>query len=122
MSGQRIFRSERGILTGSVILAAMPMFFDRRLPNMGDEALFRLLEVLGRKAERLALTPDAVGLDDLVAAGVPDKLAIVVGTEGEGLSRRWIEQADAVVSIPMAHGVDSLNVAAATAVACWALR
>ena len=70
----------------------------------------------------LALTPDAVGLDDLVAAGVPDKLAIVVGTEGEGLSRRWIEQADAMVSIPMAHGVDSLNVAAATAVACWALR
>ncbi|MGV3634457.1 MAG: glycoside hydrolase family 15 protein [Pseudorhodoplanes sp.] len=44
---------------GSVILAAMPMFFDRRLPQMGDEALFKLLEVLGRKAERLALTPDA---------------------------------------------------------------
>lgn len=44
---------------GSIILAAMPMFFDRRLPNMGDEKLFRLLEVLGRKAEHLALTPDA---------------------------------------------------------------
>jgi GH15 family glucan-1,4-alpha-glucosidase len=44
---------------GSIILAAMPMFFDRRLPNMGDDTLFRLLEVLGRKAERLALTPDA---------------------------------------------------------------
>ncbi|HWV52827.1 glycoside hydrolase family 15 protein [Pseudorhodoplanes sp.] len=44
---------------GSVILAAMPMFFDRRLPQMGDESLFNLLEVLGRKAERLALTPDA---------------------------------------------------------------
>jgi len=44
---------------GSVILAAMPMFFDRRLPQMGDESLFKLLEVLGRKAERLALTPDA---------------------------------------------------------------
>jgi GH15 family glucan-1,4-alpha-glucosidase len=44
---------------GSIILAVMPMFFDRRLPRMGDETLFRLLEVLGRKAERLALTPDA---------------------------------------------------------------
>lgn len=80
------------------------------------------LRAVGFTVVALALTPDAVGLDDLVAAGLPDKLAIVVGTEGEGLSRRWIEQADAVVSIPMAHGVDSLNVAAATAVACWALR
>ena len=80
------------------------------------------LRAAGFTVVALALTPDAVGLDDLVAAGVPDKLAIVVGTEGEGLSRRWIEQADAMVSIPMAHGVDSLNVAAATAVACWALR
>jgi GH15 family glucan-1,4-alpha-glucosidase len=44
---------------GSIILAAMPMFFDRRLPQMGDASLFKLLEVLGRKAERLALTPDA---------------------------------------------------------------
>lgn len=70
----------------------------------------------------LALTDDAVALDDYVAAGLPAKLAVVVGTEGEGLSRRWIEQADVVVQIPMQHGVDSLNVAAATAVACWALR
>lgn len=44
---------------GSIILAAMPVFFDRRLPRMGDETLFRLLETLGQKAERYALTPDA---------------------------------------------------------------
>ncbi len=44
---------------GSIILAAMPKFFDRRLPRMGDEALFGLLETLGHKAERYALTPDA---------------------------------------------------------------
>jgi GH15 family glucan-1,4-alpha-glucosidase len=44
---------------GSVILAAMPMFFDRRLPRPGDESLFRLLETLGEKAERFALAPDA---------------------------------------------------------------
>lgn len=70
----------------------------------------------------LALTPDAVPLDAYVAAGVPERLALVVGTEGDGLSQRWIDQADVVVSIPMSRGVDSLNVAAATAVACWALR
>lgn len=70
----------------------------------------------------LALTEDAVPLDAFVAAGVPDRLAVVVGTEGAGLSQRWIGQADAVVQIPMQRGVDSLNVASATAVACWALR
>lgn len=70
----------------------------------------------------LALTPDAVPLDAYVARGVPDRLALAVGTEGAGLSQRWIAQADAVVQIPMRAGVDSLNVAAATAVACWALR
>ena len=52
----------------------------------------------------------------------PDqRVAILLGTEGEGLSRRWIEQADQVVRIPMGHGIDSLNVAAASAVACYAL-
>lgn len=70
----------------------------------------------------LGLTPDAVALDAYVDAGVPGKLAVVVGTEGAGLSPRWLAQADAVVSIPMFRGVDSLNVAAATAIACWALR
>ena len=70
----------------------------------------------------LGLGPDAVPLDDYVSAGVPGKLAVVAGAEGAGLSTRWLAQADAVVSIPMQRGVDSLNVAAATAIACWALR
>jgi len=70
----------------------------------------------------LALAPDAVPLDAYVAAGVPQRLAVLVGTEGQGLSGHWVGQADAVVSIPMQRGVDSLNVAAAAAVACWALR
>ncbi|MCT2988841.1 rRNA methyltransferase, partial [Propionibacterium freudenreichii] len=52
----------------------------------------------------------------------PGKLAILMGTEGAGLSGHWISQADAAVRIPMAHGIDSLNVAAAAAVACYALR
>ena len=78
------------------------------------------LQQAGFTVAALALTPDALALDDLVADS-PEKLAIVVGTEGDGLSRRWVAQADVVVQIPMHAGVDSLNVAAATAVACWAL-
>lgn len=80
------------------------------------------LQGAGFTVVALALTADAVSLDHYAAGARPDKLAVVVGTEGDGLSRRWVEQADAVVQIPMQHGVDSLNVAAATAVACWALR
>lgn len=80
------------------------------------------LQGAGFTVVALALTADAVSLDHYAAGPRPDKLAVVVGTEGDGLSRRWMEQADAVVQIPMEHGVDSLNVAAATAVACWALR
>jgi tRNA G18 (ribose-2'-O)-methylase SpoU len=69
----------------------------------------------------LALADDAVSLDDVVA-DPPERLALVLGTEGDGLSRGAIEAADRVVTIPMAGGVDSLNVAAASAVAFWATR
>ncbi len=69
----------------------------------------------------LALGPDAVALPDFANRPRPDRLAVVVGTEGAGLSPLWRAQADAVVQIPMSRGVDSLNVAAATAVACYAL-
>lgn len=80
------------------------------------------LRAAGFTVVALALTPDAVPLDRFVAGGLPGRLVVVVGTEGEGLSRHWVSQSDAVVQIPMARGVDSLNVAAATAIACWALR
>ncbi|WP_069387616.1 TrmH family RNA methyltransferase [Cellulosimicrobium cellulans] len=69
----------------------------------------------------LALSDDAVSLDELVA-DPPQRLALVLGTEGDGLSRGAVEAADQVVTIPMAGGVDSLNVAAASAVAFWATR
>lgn len=69
----------------------------------------------------LALTDDAVSLDDFTA-NRPEQVALVLGAEGDGLSRRAIASADTVVKIPMAGGVDSLNVAAAAAVALWALR
>ena len=59
---------------------------------------------------------------EAVEESIGPRLAIVMGTEGDGLPRETIEQADYVVRIPMAHGVDSLNVAAASAVAFWQLR
>jgi len=71
----------------------------------------------------LALAPGAVDVDDF-AAGLAEesRVAVLLGTEGAGLSQRWIQQADAVVRIPMRAGIDSLNVAAASAVAGHVLR
>jgi tRNA G18 (ribose-2'-O)-methylase SpoU len=70
----------------------------------------------------IALTPasDAVALHD-VPASTLRRCAVVFGAEGPGVSRRWREQADLRVRIPMARGVDSLNVAAAAAVVCYAV-
>lgn len=81
----------------------------------------KLLHDAGFEIAAFALTDDAVPLDDYVTR-VPEKLAIVLGSEGYGLGPDALEAADAVVKIPMSHGVDSLNVAAACAVATWALR
>ena len=69
----------------------------------------------------MALTDDSVSIDDSALKTI-NKLAIIMGTEGDGLAREVITAADYVVRIPMAHGVDSLNVAAAAAVAFWELR
>lgn len=79
------------------------------------------LHAAGFAVAALALRPEAVSLDDL-AADPPDRLALVLGAEGDGLAARTISAADLAVRIPMAGGVDSLNVAAAGAVALWALR
>lgn len=68
----------------------------------------------------LALEPGAVALRDF-AASAPDRVALVLGTEGEGLTREAIDAADTIVQIPMRHGIDSLNVAATAAVAMYAL-
>jgi len=69
----------------------------------------------------LALSETAVDLADF-AADPPERVALVLGTEGDGLSRSALEAADTVVTIPMDRGIDSLNVAAAAAVALWSLR
>jgi len=68
----------------------------------------------------MALTDNSISLDDNQLKQ-EERLAIIMGTEGDGLPRQTIADADYVVRIPMAHHVDSLNVAAATAIACWEL-
>ena len=68
----------------------------------------------------MTLAPDAVPLEDAVRG--LDRVALVLGGEGHGLSPRWEQAADRRAIIPMAPGIDSLNVAAATAVACYALQ
>ncbi|MCT9820015.1 RNA methyltransferase [Microbacterium sp. W1N] len=80
-----------------------------------------ILHDAGLHLAALALADGAVPLDEFVAAR-PERVALLMGAEGDGLSRRALEAADTVVTIPMAGGVDSLNVAAAAAVALWALR
>ena len=79
------------------------------------------LQALGFKTAAMALRDDSVSIDD---AGLlsEDKLAIVLGTEGDGLANDTIANCDYTVKIPMSHEVDSLNVAAASAVAFWELR
>lgn len=85
------------------------------------EAGLERLRAMGFRTAAMALSDDSVSVDDpgLMAE---EKLAIILGTEGDGLSPRTIAGSDYTVRIPMAHGVDSLNVAAASAVAFWQLR
>ena len=87
----------------------------------GRERGIPLLRSLGFRTAAMALDDRAVPVDDPEAAR-EEKLAVILGTEGEGLDSATIEASDHIVKIPMAHGVDSLNVAAASAVAFWALR
>lgn len=79
------------------------------------------LRAAGLTVAALALSEDSVGLDEL-ENDPPERVAFVLGTEGDGLGAPTVAAADLVVRIPMAGGVDSLNVAAASAVAMWALR
>ncbi|MCI1936157.1 MAG: RNA methyltransferase [Bifidobacteriaceae bacterium] len=88
------------------------------------------LHHLGFTTVAMALTEDSIGMEELVnrlalPAADPhhiEKLAMIFGTEGDGLSRHTLAHADLTVKIPMSHGVDSLNVAASSAVAFWATR
>jgi len=80
----------------------------------------QILHDLGFKTAAMALTDDSVSIED-ERLRKEEKLAIILGTEGDGLKKRTIADSDYTVKIPMSHGVDSLNVAAAGAVAFWQL-
>lgn len=91
------------------------------LPWTWADQPYETLSKLGFKTVAMALTDRSIPLDAPCLAA-EERLAIVMGTEGDGLPANAIEGADYVVRIPMQHGVDSLNVAAASAVAFWQLR
>ncbi len=90
------------------------------LPGWPEEGMARL-HALGFKTAAMALSDDSVPVDDPALKAEP-RLAVVLGTEGDGLKSTTVAACDWTVRIPMAHGVDSLNVAAAGAVAFWELR
>lgn len=79
------------------------------------------LKQLGFRTAALALTDRSISIEDPILTA-QDKLAVVFGTEGDGLAQDTIARCDYTVKIPMSHGVDSLNVAAASAVTFWQLR
>jgi tRNA G18 (ribose-2'-O)-methylase SpoU len=108
-----LYRRSVKVAMGAVF--AMPW---TRLPEWYDAVA--VLEQAGFTTVALTPAPDAVDVAAAVAGA--DRLALLVGTEGAGLSRRWMETASVRAVIPMAPGVDSLNVAAATAVACYVAR
>ncbi len=131
-----IFRSVAGLGADAVLISprcADPLYRRSVRVSMGtvfqvpwtrmeewDEALPALKQA-GFHLAALALSDHAVSLADF-AANRPEKVALVLGTEGDGLSSRALAAADTEVMIPMLHGVNSLNVAAASAVALWALE
>ena len=90
------------------------------IPWTWTDASLKEIRRLGFRTAAMALAEDSISLDAPSLKNEP-KLAIIMGTEGDGLPHDAIAGADYVVRIPMAHGVDSLNVAAASAVAFWEL-
>jgi tRNA G18 (ribose-2'-O)-methylase SpoU len=131
-----IFRSVAGLGADAVLISprcADPLYRRSVRVSMGTvlqvpwtrlpewDVAGPLLHDAGFSIAALALADGAVALDAF-AASPPERIALVLGSEGDGLSRRALAAADTVVTIPMLHGVDSLNVASASAVALWALR
>ena len=129
-----IFRSAAALGIDAVLLTARchdPLYRRAARVSMGtvlqvpwarvDDGWPALLRQAGFATCALALADDALAIDDPRLAGC-ERLALVLGTEGDGLAPATIAACDWVARIPMAHGVDSLNVAAASAVAFWETR
>lgn len=126
-----IFRSAAALNMDAVLLttgSSNPLY--RRSSRVAMGTVFQIpwtyiedfneLKELGFKTAAMALCEDSISIDNPELM-TEEKLAIVLGTEGDGLAKSTISSCDYTVMIPMSHGVDSLNVAAASAVAFWQL-
>jgi tRNA G18 (ribose-2'-O)-methylase SpoU len=129
-----IFRSAAALGMDAVLLTpgcSDPLYRRSARVSMGtvfqipwtflQENWLEQLKALGFQTAAMALCDDSVSIDDPRLAGA-ERLAVVLGSEGDGLIAPTIEGCDYTVKIPMYHNVDSLNVAAASAVAFWELR
>lgn len=131
-----IFRSVAGLGADAVLITprcADPLYRRSVRVSMGTvlqvpwtrlpewSVALPLVHAAGFHVAALALTDSAISLDAF-AEDIPERVAIVLGAEGDGLSTQALAAADTVVTIPMMHGVDSLNVASASAVALYSLR
>ena len=129
-----IFRSAAALGMDAVLLTpacSNPLYRRSARVSMGtvfqvpwtylEEGWVEKLQAMGFKTAAMALTDNSISIED-PALAAEEKLAIVLGTEGDGLAEATIQACDYTVKIPMYHGVDSLNVAAASAVAFWELR
>ena len=130
-----IFRSAAALNVDAVLLTSAcsnPLYRRAIRVSMGtvfqipwtftdsDTDYCKQLQKLGFKTAAMALTDNSVSIKDPTVCA-EEKLAIILGTEGDGLADATIADCDYTVRIPMSHGVDSLNVAAASAVAFWQL-
>ena len=110
-----LYRRSARVSMGTVF--QIPWTFISSWPEEGMEQL----KALGFKTAAMALSDNSVSIDD-PSLMAEEKLAVLMGSEGDGLTNETIAACDYTVKIPMYHGVDSLNVAAASAVAFWQLR
>ena len=112
-----LYRRAARVSMGTVFQIPWTFLREQESGVWPDEGM-RYLKELGFKTASMALHDESVDIDDRRLRDA-EKLAVILGTEGEGLCDRTIALSDHTVKIPMSHGVDSLNVAAASAVAFW---
>ncbi|MCI6676519.1 MAG: RNA methyltransferase [Clostridiales bacterium] len=117
-SSNPLYRRSIRVSMGTVF--QIPWTFLGREAEEWPQPGMDILKKLGFKTAAMALRDDSVSIDDPKLMS-KEKLAVILGTEGEGLAASTIADCDYTVRIPMSHGVDSLNVAAASAVAFWQL-
>lgn len=116
-SSNPLYRRAIRVSMGTVFQIPWTFLEERDSKEQSD---ISILQKLGFKTAAMALSDDSVSIDD-ARVMKEEKLAIVLGSEGDGLAPMTIAECDYTVRIPMSHGVDSLNVAAASAVAFWQL-